>query len=252
MASQCVTYSCEQEKWMVESKGGGRLRNCTVRKKWRESVKYCIRDRCQGYEPRVLNVWEESYLLKVTIVSVLFSLIKVLIGLSVVSNAVICWIQGLSVTIAKLRLKSIPTTSHPSVCIDVTIKKVTSIFVSKYNAIPVFIQISEWPRNTYICFYAQFQSQLGEKPNLSLCSECGKPCIQFLSCWTVDPITHMIWGAWFPLLDPQAIQWWSVPVKNTDFSNIFIFSSAKHAFHYTLHIFKVKMKSLIHTWAYTM
>lgn len=53
--------------------------------------------------------------------------------------------------------------------------------MNKYNAKPVFIPISERPRATYTCFYAQFQSQLGENPNLPFCSECGKPCIQFLS-----------------------------------------------------------------------
>jgi hypothetical protein len=58
------------------------------------SVEYCVRGRCQGYEPRVLNVRQQSYLSRVileVIVSVMFSLLTVLIVLSVVAiNTVIC------------------------------------------------------------------------------------------------------------------------------------------------------------------
>lgn len=58
-----------------------------------ESVKNCLQDWCHSYEPRVLNVGVQIYLLREVlkiIVSVLFSLLKVLIVLSVVLiNAVI-------------------------------------------------------------------------------------------------------------------------------------------------------------------
>jgi len=50
-------------------------------------VKHCVQDQCEGYEPRVLNVLVQIYLLRVIlkiIVSVLFSLLMVLIILSVV------------------------------------------------------------------------------------------------------------------------------------------------------------------------
>ena len=47
-------------------------------------MKYCVRDQCQGYECMSAELSVESY-------SVLFSLLTVLIVLSVVSiNAVIC------------------------------------------------------------------------------------------------------------------------------------------------------------------
>ena len=52
-----------------------------------ESVKNCVQDWCCSYEPRVLNVGVQIYLLTEVlkiIVSVLFSLLKVLIVLSVV------------------------------------------------------------------------------------------------------------------------------------------------------------------------
>jgi hypothetical protein len=45
-----------------------------------ESVKYCIPDQCEGYEPGVQNVWMYTYLLRVIleiIVSVLFSLLMI-------------------------------------------------------------------------------------------------------------------------------------------------------------------------------
>lgn len=57
-----------------------------------ESVKYCVQDRCQGYEPRVLSVSAELSVesdLEI-IASVLFSLITILIILSVMSiNALV-------------------------------------------------------------------------------------------------------------------------------------------------------------------
>jgi hypothetical protein len=92
----------------------------------------------------------------------------------------------------------------------------------------------------------------GENPNLWLHSKCENPCIQFLSCSTAAQIKQMFWGTWFPFLDKQATQLWLKMVKNIYFSNIFILSSTKHAFQYTLHNFTAKMKSLIHTWAWTM
>ena len=72
--------------------------------KWSKSVKYCVRDQCQGYEPGVLSRWVLNCLLRV-ILEILVKCsvaITVLIVLSVVSiNTVICLTQGLSVIIYK-------------------------------------------------------------------------------------------------------------------------------------------------------
>ena len=81
----------ESERGRVK---GFQLRYCIVGSEGSESVEYCVRDRCKGYEPRVLNVRVQSYVLRVILeitVSVLFSLLTVLIVLSAMSiNVVIC------------------------------------------------------------------------------------------------------------------------------------------------------------------
>jgi hypothetical protein len=73
---------------------GIQLRYCTVWSEESECVKYCVRDRCQGYEPGELNVSLQIYLLSLIltiIASVLISLLTVKFVVSVVSiNAVIC------------------------------------------------------------------------------------------------------------------------------------------------------------------
>jgi hypothetical protein len=86
-----IQQSEESERGRVK---GIQLRYCIVGSERSESVKYCVRDWCQGYEPRVLNIRVQSYLLTVILeitVSALFSLLTALIVLSVVSiNAIIC------------------------------------------------------------------------------------------------------------------------------------------------------------------
>jgi len=73
---------------------GFQLRYCIVGSEGSESVEYYARDWSKGYEPRVLNVRVQSYVLRVILeitVSVLFPLLTLLIVLSAVSiNVVIC------------------------------------------------------------------------------------------------------------------------------------------------------------------
>jgi hypothetical protein len=73
-----VQQSEESEQQRIK---GIQLKNCIVRSKGSKYVQYCVRDWCEGYEPGVLNVRVQSYLLRVIleiIASVLFSLLMVL------------------------------------------------------------------------------------------------------------------------------------------------------------------------------
>ena len=90
-------------------------RKCMPWNEWRECVKYSVREWCQGYEPGVLNVWVQSYLLRVIIVSVMYSLITALNIYSGVSiNADICNVDT-SVTIpttSKLHMEALVMHGH--------------------------------------------------------------------------------------------------------------------------------------------
>jgi len=81
--------------WQSQESGRQRvkLRNCIMWSKSSESVKHCIWDQRQGYETKVLNVWEQNYLLRMIPENLVkcAAFITVLSVLLVVSiNNVIC------------------------------------------------------------------------------------------------------------------------------------------------------------------
>ena len=64
---------------------GIQLRNYIVWRKGSESVKYCAQDQCQDCEPRVMNVWVQSYLLRVILEITVSDLFSLLISYSIIS-----------------------------------------------------------------------------------------------------------------------------------------------------------------------